>query len=259
MITENENIYYVYILFKTYKTGIYKYEGLTFDTEPFYVGRGKNKRISESGSDIKKTKNLNKINIIKKIHSENLTVTSTKYMENMSEADAFLLEIELIKKIGRSDKGHGPLANLTDGGEGGNGGTSRIGDWPELYKPVLQYSLDGKFLKRYNSIKSALLDNPKSKNISYCCQLKRYTSGGYIWRYDNDEFKNSNIEGISDRTQKGSFPVSVVQKNMSGETINIFQSIKEAALLTGCASSKIVLVCQNKRKHTKRFIFEYIK
>ena len=259
-MVSNKNIYYVYILFKTYKKGSYKYDDLSFDLEPFYIGKGNGKRLERSKTDTKKTKNLHKINIIEKIHQENLTVTSIKYREGLSEEEAFLLESELIKKIGRSDRGLGPLANLTDGGEGGSGGTSRKGDWPELYRSVLQYDLDGNFIKEYPSIKHAYKENPSAKNISYCCQMVRDTSGGFVWRYKEDNFPVFiNLEHLKNRTQKGNFEVPIVQKNMGGEIIGEFSSIKEAEKITGCNSSKIVLVCQKKRKHTKGFIFEYKK
>jgi hypothetical protein len=259
-MVSNKNIYYVYILFKTYKKGIYKYDDLFFDHEPFYVGKGNGKRMEKSKKDIKWTKNHHKINIIEKIHQEDLTVTSIKYKENLTEDEAFFLEKELVRKIGRRDKGLGPLANLTDGGEGGSGGTSRKGDWPELYKPVLQYDLDGNFIKEYPSIKHAYRENPHSNNISYCCQMVRDTSGGFVWRYKENGFSNFiNLDHLKNRTQKGNFEVSVVQKNMQGEIINEFSSIKDAEKITGCKSSKIVLVCQKKRKHTKGFIFEYKK
>lgn len=257
MITEN-NIYYVYILFKTYKVGNFKYGDLSFDMEPFYVGKGKKSRINQS-VDTRKNKNLYKNNILEKIHSLNLTVTSIKFKDDMTEDEAFLLEYQLIKKIGRLDKGLGPLSNLTDGGEGGSGGTSRKGDWPELYVPVLKYDLDGNLISEYPSIKHAVADNPKSKNISYCCQLKRDTSGGFIWRYKNSKIVNNTIDvnDIKNRTQKGNSKVKVLQKNLDGKIMKEYSSIKEASEKTGCPSSKIVLVCQRKRKKTKGFIFEY--
>lgn len=256
----DQKIYYVYILFKTYKKGFYSYDNLFFDLEPFYIGKGNGKRMEKSLTDVKKTKNLHKINIIEKIHQEDLTVTSIKYKENISEEEAFFLEKELIRKIGRSDRGLGPLANLTDGGEGGSGGTSRRGDWPELYSPVLQYDLEGNLIKEYQSIKHAFKENPCAGNISGCCRMIRDTSGGYIWRYKKEEYQMSiNVDYIKARTQKGNFQVPVVQKNINGEIIKEFSSIKEAEKITGCRSSKIVLVCQGKRKNTNGFIFEYKK
>jgi len=257
MVSDNK-IYYVYILFKTYKEGSYKYDDLFFNMEPFYIGKGNGGRMEKSKRDIKSTKNHHKINVIEKIHQENLTVTSIKYRENLSEEEAFFLEKELIRKIGRNDRGLGPLTNLTDGGEGGSGGTSRKGDWPELYRSVLQYDLSGNLIKEYPSIKHAYKENPSAKNISYCCQLIRETSGGFVWRYKEEGFSRFiNLDHLKGRTQKGNFKVPIIQKNIKGEIINEFSSIKEAEKTTGCDSSKIVLVCQKKRKHTKGFIFEY--
>lgn len=260
MITKKDNKnFYVYILFKTYKKGSYNYDDLSFDYEPFYIGKGNGKRMEQS-CDIKKTKNLHKINTIKKIWQLGLEITAIKHKEGITEEEAFSIEKELVTKIGRRDRGIGPLTNLTDGGEGGAGGTSRKGDWPELYHPVLQYSLEGLFIKEYPSIKHAFGENPKGSNISRCCRMLCDTAGGYIWRYKNSDSQEPiDTDYIKNRTQKGSFPVPVIQKNHNFEIINEFSSIKEAEQITGCTSSKIVLVCQGKRKHTSGFIFEYKK
>ena len=49
-------------------------------------------------------------------------VPKIKVRERLSERDAFETEIALIKAIGRRDKNLGPLANMSDGGSGGNFG-----------------------------------------------------------------------------------------------------------------------------------------
>ena len=90
MISE-ESKYYVYILLKTYTNGHFNYGDLYFSMEPFYIGKGKDKRINQS-INVKRNKNAHKNNILDKIHSLNLTVTSIKYKENLTEEDAFLLE-----------------------------------------------------------------------------------------------------------------------------------------------------------------------
>ena len=50
---------------------------------------------------------------------------------------------------------------------------------------VLQYSLNGNFIKKYNSIKLAKQETG-AKDISECCKGKFKQSGGYIWRYANE-------------------------------------------------------------------------
>jgi len=81
----------------------YVYQYLREDGTPYYIGKGKNKRIFEDHGKIAVPKNPLYIQIIK---------------ENISESEAFVLEIELIKKYGRKDNGTGILHNKTDGGEG---------------------------------------------------------------------------------------------------------------------------------------------
>ena len=55
-------------------------------------------------------------------------------------------------------------------------------------KKVVQYDLDGNFIKEWDSIKEAQ-EKTKSCHISMCCKgHKKYkTSGGYIWRYKEAE------------------------------------------------------------------------
>lgn len=53
-------------------------------------------------------------------------------------------------------------------------------------KPVVQYTLDGEFIKEYYSIKSAAQEvgcNPSL--IMRVCQGKKKTAKGYIWKYKN--------------------------------------------------------------------------
>ena len=57
---------------------------------------------------------------------------------------------------------------------------------PDLSKPVLQYTLDGKLINKYPSISEAERQtNIKNTHISGCCQNKYgyKTAGGYLWRY----------------------------------------------------------------------------
>lgn len=52
-------------------------------------------------------------------------------------------------------------------------------------KIVNQYDLEGNFIKKWESIKSAELQlNIPNQNICKVCQGKRKTAGGYIWKYE---------------------------------------------------------------------------
>lgn len=51
-----------------------------------------------------------------------------------------------------------------------------------LCKPVIQFSLDGYMLKKWDSIKLAAKEY-NAKRISSCCSGERNKSGGYVWKY----------------------------------------------------------------------------
>ena len=51
--------------------------------------------------------------------------------------------------------------------------------------PVLQYSIDGSFIKKYASSGEAERVNGIARSkVGACCRGKIKTAGGYIWRYD---------------------------------------------------------------------------
>jgi len=112
----NDNIYYNYVYLNPEKPGIYKYDDISFDYEPFYVGKGKGKRFKQhlyknSGKFMKcKIKNL---------LNKGINPIITKLNENNSNEFVCNKEKELIKIIGRRDLCLGPLCNLRDGGEEG--------------------------------------------------------------------------------------------------------------------------------------------
>jgi hypothetical protein len=80
----------------------YVYQYIREDGTPYYIGKGCGFRAYTKRPY--KPNDKSRIEIIK---------------DNLSENEAFNLEIELIRKYGRQDLGTGILKNKTDGGEGG--------------------------------------------------------------------------------------------------------------------------------------------
>jgi hypothetical protein len=115
--------FYVYVYLDPRKEGLYVYGNYIFEYEPFYVGKGHGRRYKRhlNKSNYIKSK-THKNNRIKFLIENNYNIEIIKVRENLSESDAFLLEIDLIREIGRYDIGIGPLCNHTDGGEGSTGG-----------------------------------------------------------------------------------------------------------------------------------------
>lgn len=121
--------HYVYVYLDTRKPkGRYKYvlpsgKRVVYKYPPLYVGKGKANRfkthLTEKPSRIR---NSTKTNVIRKVREATgadpiIKVTSSRVSDFLAQA----FEIDLIAGIGRRDLGTGPLANLTDGGEGGSG------------------------------------------------------------------------------------------------------------------------------------------
>lgn len=53
-----------------------------------------------------------------------------------------------------------------------------------LDKKIIQYDLQGNFIKEWNSISEASKTlNINLGNIAECCKKHRKTAGGYIWKY----------------------------------------------------------------------------
>lgn len=62
----------------------------------------------------------------------------------------------------------------------------KLGD-KEKSKKILQYTLDGEFVREWESqIEAATELNIRQGNISSCCKEKRKTAGGYIWKYKEE-------------------------------------------------------------------------
>ena len=83
----------------------YTYAYLREDGTPYYIGKGKGRRINS------------------KLHSVNLPPKERRIFlkTNLSEADAIKHEIYMISVLGRKDLGTGILRNTTSGGEGTSG------------------------------------------------------------------------------------------------------------------------------------------
>ena len=110
-------------------------------------------------------------------------------------------------------------------------------------KKVYQYSLDGIFLKSYDSLSSASKDTGINfKLISKCCLGSQKTCGGYQWSYDY--FKELDSVKPYSRTieHKKGIAINVFKK---GILINSYPSIKDAEKNLNIKYYKIVDACKN--------------
>lgn len=243
------NEYYVYIYLDPRKSGNFCYDGICFNYEPFYVGKGKKTRLNRhlnTNNNSNKFKN-NKIN---KIFSLGLEPIILKYMENLSEDIALSLEIELIKKIGRLKRITGPLTNVTKGGQRYSGYRHKKEYKEKLYKPVVKYDLNGNFIEEYSSVKHAgEKNNITQQAISAVCNGSiKIFKDKFIFLYKEDKFKNRT------RNHKG-YKVVRIDYNLNEK---IYQTASDAAVDLKTTTTRIVEVCNGNRFQTNGYIFRFI-
>ena len=118
-------------------------------------------------------------------------------------------------------------------------------------KQVCQYTMDGKFVKLWNSMSEIERDiNINTSCISAACINKSY-SNGYQWRY-----YNGNTEDISAMQTDEKV---VYQFDLQGNYINYFKSLHEAQRVTNISYKAINQVCLGKCGQAGGFFWNYKK
>ncbi len=136
--------------------------------------------------------------------------------------------------------------NMTKGGEGGSMWNAR---------PIVCLTLDGKFVKRYDSAGQA------EKNDGYCnsdvlvsCKNPNRTCKGNIFMFE-DEYKKNGARSY--QKPESTSKKRIIQCNQYGEYIATFDSVQEAAEKTGANRTTISGVLTKKYKKANGFIFVY--
>lgn len=243
--------YYNYILLDTRHPGEWVLlDNTIVNFKPFYVGKGRGNRLyTHFRWKVKKDKNLYKKNIINKIFEE--TNTEPKFIklnENCSSEYTLSQEILLISDI--IEKYGNILTNLTPGGENP---PVKFGVDNNKARKVYKYSMSGKFLKEYDVISEAAVQN-NIKSISHicgCCSGERKSCGGFIWKY---EYFENGITINSSKYDRLSFGKIIAYNEI--ETLE-FNSLKEAYSFLGTTNKgHINKVITGKSKSYKGYIWK---
>lgn len=123
----------------------------------------------------------------------------------------------------------------------------------KISKKVYQYDLDGNFIKEYNKILVAAIENSISEaQIRNNLKNKNKKAGNFLWSFEKLD------KMIPYKSTKGDVNKrKVIQINKNGKILNHFDSLKETKKL-GFNPSLVQAVCVNRRNTHSGFKWEYL-
>ena len=138
---------------------------------------------------------------------------------NITKKEAEELEKLYIKEFEtqNNEKGY----NISPGGTGGNN------------KPTIKvkmYSMDGKYIKSFDSVTDAAREVGSDRtNITACCKKRQKSCKGYRWTYENEEldfaYINNNARSINNGKNK-QIKVTDLDTNETNTFINIAEAVR---------------------------------
>jgi predicted GIY-YIG superfamily endonuclease len=246
----------------------YVYKHIRLDTnEVFYIGIGNQKNYKRAYS--KHNRNLHWKNVVNK----------TEYIveivkDNLSWEDAVKLEIELIKKYGRSDLNEGTLVNMTDGGDGvcnlNDDVVNRIRE-KNIGKPGTLLGRFGENHPAYGCIRSEETREKmranhhkcwtgKSLSHSHRTKIKNSMIGENNHMYNNGHKISGEKNGFFGKHHSvdfiKKFGKAVVQSDLNDVYIAEWLSIAAASTGTGVARNQIRKCCKGEARSGGGFLWK---
>lgn len=259
-----ENNYYVYVYLDLLKPGIFNYQNINFDFEPFYIGKGKNSRNTNHLTNcFNKTNKLAYRRIFYKKLRKMLDLNNKPniiiYKNNLTEIEAFNLEIELITKIGRRPYKEGPLCNNSTGGEGTSGSKS-----PR--KTYYVYNNDGYLVDAIKGLFNCAEKYKTCRNSIYKCayNIRNYPLKGFRFSLEKKKRIEPFIRGKNTITEKERKTDSRIYRlielfDKEGNKLAEYNYMKEACEATGISRSAIENNICNLSKFCKHKEFNRVK
>ena len=177
---------------------------------------------------------------------------------NLSKDEANELEISLIKHYDSTNEHHG--YNIAFGGCANAKGLKHTAEHNQKIsdshkKRVCCYTREGNKVGTFESIMTASdFVGGSFRVISACCNGKKKSGYGYIWRFENDSFNKfdtvNKVGGV-----KG-YPV--VAYTINGDYLGTYKSAKEASQDLGVREDVISQVCRKMRANKNGLVFKYL-
>jgi hypothetical protein len=119
----------------------------------------------------------------------------------------------------------------------------------KLKKVLIQYDLNGNFIKEWNCGVRNMPD--EYKNAGGCAKTNKGTLYGYQWRYKTSENYSKQIGSFQNQMWQ-----KIVQKDLKGNIIKIWDNQQQAANELKCSIQLISQNVKGKNKTAKGFIWE---
>jgi len=162
------------------------------------------------------------------------------------------------------DKGGGPKSQETKDKIGNKNKKPKPEGFGEIIGiKIIQYDLEGNFIKEWNSITLAKLEF--KGDIQACCIGKQKTAGGFIWKYKTEDYplkievilvNNNKNKPKSEEWLKTKYK-SIIQYSKEGNFIKEWDSIKKAVKSLNLNQSGISNCCLGNVKTAGGFIWKY--
>jgi len=260
--------YYVYVLMDSSKEGNYVYGSYKFSYEPFYIGKGRGKRIIDTIYD----KSSFKYNKINKLKNNNIEIKKDIIFDSLTNEEAILYEKELIKLIGRRDLNEGVLVNLTDGGDGrinskhSDETKNKISNTKKSMNLKFKHSEEtiNKMKESQSGINNGFHGKNHTKESKEKISIKNSGTNHSMYNKKHSEETIEKLKKhratISNEKIKEScqvFNKSVSMYDLKMSYIETFESVKQASLKTGINESLISKCCRGEIFNPTRYFFKY--
>ena len=159
--------------------------------------------------------------------------------ENANKAEKYFIEKEGTLK----PNGY----NMTKGGDGGS-------MWN--VKPVVQLTLDGEYVNRFESSCDAGRNGFEQSDVNACCRKAIQTCAGFIFMFESDYLANGPRKWVK---RMPNCAKAIIQCDRNGNFIKRFPMISEAEKELGICHTLIVSCAKGRLKTVKDFIFVYEK
>ena len=118
-------------------------------------------------------------------------------------------------------------------------------------KPVVQYDLEGNFIREFENAKEAEKETRvNDSQIGKCCKRKFSTAGGFIWRYVGD----TNVE-IPNQIKINNKPVYQFDKNAN--LIREYKNIEEVIMANGYSKYSVLNAAKGKTRSAHNYLWSF--